>query len=483
MIEGKNFINGEWTLLEKRERFVDLNPANLEVVGVFPEASKEDVEAAVEAARRAFFQWRETSPLERGSIIFRAAQILEKRKDEFAKLITIEEGKTLTESVAEVNRTLDILRFFGGEGWRLCGETIPSESQRAITLTVREPLGVVGVITPWNFPLAIPAWKLCPALIAGNTVVFKPASLTPLVAMEFVKVLHEAGLPKGVINFITGKGVTVGQWLAESRGIDALTFTGSYESGTRVYIKACANLVRAHAEMGGKNAVVIAEDANIDRAVEIVIKGAFSLAGQACTATSRAIVVEKVYDRFITLLKKRVARLRVGHGLEPGIDMGPVASEEQLKRVQYYITLAQAEGAEFLLKGDESTHDDDLKKGFFIKPTVFVNVTEKMRVSQEEIFGPVLCILKARDFEEAIEIANSVEYGLVASICTESWSKAWEFIKRSQTGIVKVNLPTIGLAPNAPFGGIKKSTAGGFKEQGKEAIEFFSTIKTVYITW
>lgn len=482
-VKGGNLIGGEWQFPDGKEIFYDLNPATSDVVAVFPEASTADIEAAVEAARRAFRQWCEMPAPQRGRVIFRAAEILESNKEELAKLITIEEGKTLNESFAEVNRVIDIFRFFGGEGWRFCGETIPSETTNSLILTIREPLGVVGIITPWNFPLAIPAWKLCPALIAGNTVVFKPSSLTPLTAMKLVSALVDAGLPTGVLNFLTGKGSTTGQYLIENQNIDAVTFTGSFEIGARIYIKSCTNLTRAQVEVGGKNAVIILEDADLDRAVEIVVRGAFSLSGQACTATSRVIVVKQVFNKFAEKLIHRASQLRVGNGLESGVDMGPVASEEQVNRVHHYIKIGQEEGADLLLGAVSDNGIKNREKGFFVKPCLFVNVKHEMRIAQDEIFGPVLCVLKAHDFDEAIDIANSVKYGLVGAICTNNMSKTFEFARRSRTGIVKINMPTIGLAPHAPFGGFKRSSLGGFREQGKLAVDFFTAWKTIYLTW
>lgn len=476
-----NFIGGKWTLSTGQRLIEDVNPATKETLGYFQQSAREQAVEAIEEAQKSFGSWADTPAPQRGTILFKAAQIMESRVDHLSKTLTREEGKTLKESRAEVARAIDIFKFYGSLGFRLKGETAPSNERSTLLYTIRSPLGVISVITPWNFPLAIPSWKIAPALVAGNTVVFKPASLTPMIGMEIVKALDEAGLPKGVLNFVTGAGNTVGEELITNLVVAAITFTGSYDVGSRINATCSAlRIVRTQLEMGGKNPTVVCADANLEQAVEIVTKGAFGLTGQACTATSRVIVEESIAEIFTKKLVDRARRIKVGNGLDDGIDIGPAVSESQRNTDLDYIRIGKDEGARLLLGGGVPSGPEHAN-GFFVEPTIFADVSPEMRIAREEIFGPVLTILEAEDFEEALAIANNSEYGLSAGICTTSLKKAHEFATRVQAGVVKINKPTTGLELHVPYGGIKRSSSQSFKEQGEQAIEFFTQTKTVYL--
>lgn len=476
-----NFIGGKWTSPETEDLIVDENPATKEIIAYFPRSGKDEAAEAIEEAAKAFSPWADTPPPQRGKVLLRAANIMENRSEDLSISLTREEGKTIKESRGEVARAIDIFRFYGSLGFRLKGETAPSMEKNTLLYTMRSPLGIVAVITPWNFPIAIPAWKIAPALVAGNTVVFKPASLTPIIAMELVKALDEAGLPKGVINFLTGPGNTVGEELIMNPNVGAITFTGSYDVGSRIN-KVCSStrIVRTQLEMGGKNPTVVCEDANLDEAVEIVVKAAFGLTGQACTATSRVIVEKGVTGVFIEKLLSRTRRIRVGNGLDENVDMGPAVSEAQRNTDFEYIRIGKEEGAKLIL-GGAIPQGREFQNGYFVEPTIFTDVAPGMRIAQEEIFGPVLAIVEAENFEDALQIANNSQYGLSASICTTNLKKAHQFAARVQAGVVKVNKPTTGLELQVPYGGIKKSSSQSFKEQGEQAIEFFTQTKTVYL--
>ena len=480
-----NLIGGKWVPSESGQTFGRKSPADVtKSVGEFQLSTKDDVKRAVEAAGQAFQGWRNTPGPERGKILYRAAELIERDSEDFAIAMTIEEGKTLVESRSETRRGISILRFFAGQASRLNGKTYRSENQRTFIYTVREPLGVAALMTPWNFPTAIPLWKIAPALASGNTVVFKPASLTPLNASRIVQVLEQAGLPPGVLNFVTGPGSTVGEALAVRDDVAAVSFTGSYEVGHAIHV-ARANadkMARVQLEMGGKNPTVILPDAKLDNAVEIVTKAAFGLTGQACTATSRVIVHESIKDAFLEKLVTRVKNLNVGDGLQPGVDMGPAVDETQLEKDLEYVRIGSDEGAR-ILAGGGRLERPGMANGNFIEPTVFDEVTTDMRIAQEEIFGPVLSVLTAKNLEDAIEVANNTVFGLSAGLCTTDLASAHEFADKIQAGIVTINRSTVGAEPQIPFGGEKRSSTDTFREQGEEAIDFYTRIKTVYTVY
>ncbi|GBC70544.1 Aldehyde dehydrogenase, thermostable [Candidatus Calditenuaceae archaeon HR02] len=474
-------IGGEKIFSTEGRTFKDINPADTgEIVAEFPQLSRDEAARAIDAAKEAQVKWASTPAPERGRILVKAAQILEDEADELARVLTREEGKTLAESRAEVARAVSIFRFYGVMGYRLRGEFTPSAEPNTHLFTLREPLGVVSVITPWNFPIAIPSWKIAPALVSGNAVVFKPASYTPLIGYRIVDALHRAGLPPGVLNLVTGPGSTVGAELINSPKVDAISFTGSLEVGEEIKRAAGGRNIRIQLELGGKNPAVILDDADMGRAVEMVVRGAFGLTGQACTATSRAIVLENVAAEFEKKLVERVKRIKVGNGLVEGVEMGPVVGEKEMNKILDYIRIGVDQGAKLVL-GGKRLAGPEYSKGYFLEPTIFTDVAPDMRIGQEEIFGPVLAIMRARNFDEAVELANKIEYGLSASIFTRNLQKAFEFISRVQAGVVKINKPTTGLEPHVPFGGFKKSSFGMIKEQGEAALDFYTKIKTVYL--
>ncbi|MCS7088080.1 MAG: aldehyde dehydrogenase family protein [Thermoflexales bacterium] len=475
----KNYIAGEWAPASDGAVIENINPATGEVIGYFASATREDTLRAIAAAREALPAWAALTGPARGAILDKAAQIIHARADELAETLTREEGKTLSESKAEVLRARDIFRYYAGEGFRAGGEVIPANTPETLLFTKSEPLGVVAVITPWNFPIAIPAWKIAPALVYGNTVVFKPASLAPHTALKLVEILIEAGVPAGVINLVVGSGSRVGDTLAESKDINGLSFTGSYAVGVKIYEKTARNFVRTQLEMGGKNPTIVLNDADLDLAVDIVVRGGFGLTGQACTATSRVIVEEGIADVFAQRLAEAARALRVGNGLESGVQMGPAVSAEQLQTDLNYIAIGKQEGAR-LVAGGEPLRGE---RGFFIQPTVFDDVQPSMRIAQEEIFGPVIGIIRAKDFDDAVEKANQIGYGLSAAIVTRDLQKALRFADRIEAGVVKINEPTSGVVPQAPFGGFKASSANTFKEQGQAARAFYTRTKTVYVRY
>jgi 2,5-dioxopentanoate dehydrogenase len=477
MHQYKNLIDGQWIAASNGATFENRNPAKLEdVIGHFPLATAGDVEQAIDAANAALPAWANLPPPARGAILDKASRILEARADEIATALTREEGKTLAEAKGEVIRARDIFRYYAGEGWRNGGDVLPSNLAGELLYTRREPLGVVALVTPWNFPIAIPAWKMAPALAYGNTVVFKPASFTPHTAVLLLEALIEAGLPKGVVNLVTGSGRTVGDTLVGSPRIHGVSFTGSLGVGMGIYEKAMKNLTRVQLEMGGKNPTVVLKDANIDKAIGIVVPGGFGLTGQACTATSRVIVEDAVADAFAAALTAAARNLKVGNGLEAGIQMGPAVSEDQLQTDLAYIGIGQKEGAKLLAGGSAASNG-----GYYVQPTVFDHVDPQMRIAQEEIFGPVVSIIRAQDFDDALAKANGIGFGLAASVVTNDLQKAFQFANRIDAGVVKINEPTTGLALQAPFGGFKHSSANTFKEQGQAAVEFYTRTKTIYV--
>ncbi|HUI86184.1 MAG TPA: aldehyde dehydrogenase family protein [Nitrososphaerales archaeon] len=447
------------------------------VLGLVRLGTTDTVGRAVDSAEKAAAEWGSNPAPKRGKVLFEAAQRLEVRKTELASLLTREEGKTLGESLLEVDRAINLFRFYGAICFKLGGKTLPSNDPNSMVYTLKEPLGVVGLITPWNFPLSIPAWKIAPALAAGDAVVFKPASQTPLIATELVNSLHAAGLPKGVLNMVVGSGPVVGGALAASSKIHALSFTGSSETGRSINAAACSRMLRMQLELGGKNALVIMDDADVALGVDLAIKGAFGLTGQACTATSRLLIQESIADSAIEKLVGRASAVVVGHGLEKGVEMGPLASEDQFDKVRKYIEIGRLE-AELVTGGAEPKKG---KEGFYLSPTVFNGVSPEDRIFKEEIFGPVLSVATFHDLDEAVRLVNSVAYGLTAGIVTRSQSNASKFINKADVGVVKVNKPLPGLELQAPYGGFKESGNDQYKEMGEEAVDFYTRTKAVYV--
>jgi alpha-ketoglutaric semialdehyde dehydrogenase len=478
----RNFIGGEWVESSSTRTAVNVNPADTrDVLGLSPLSTADEARAAVDAAQAAFPAWRDTPAPVRGRILFRAWQIMDQEKEQLARLLTREEGKTVKESMGEILRTINVLEYSAAEGRRLAGETLPSELPRNFAYTLRQPLGVVACITPWNFPVAIPCWKIAPALVTGNTVVFKPASLTPETAAAVVSIFERAGLPKGVLNLVLGSGGTVGNAIVDHPAVRAVSFTGSNEIGAQIYARGAARMIRVQCEMGGKNPVVVMADADLDVAVEATAQGAFGSTGQRCTATSRVIVEEPVADAFVERLAARTKKIRVGNGLTDGIDMGPAVDDQQLDTDLRYLEIGRAEGAA-LVCGGERLGGGDYEQGFFVAPTVFDRVTTSMRLAQEEIFGPVVSVVRVRDFDEAVAAANAVRYGLSSAIFTRDSTNVFRFVDEIEAGIVHINSGTPGGEAQLPFGGTK-DTGVGPREQGSSAVEFFTEVKTVYVDY
>jgi aldehyde dehydrogenase (NAD+) len=469
----ENLVDGRWT--PSAESTPNINPSDLsDVIGDYASADAATTAEAVEAARRAFPGWSNATPQKRSDILHAASNAIERSADELAHLLAREEGKTLAEARGEVIRAANIFRYFAGEAVRLSGEAIASVRPSVDVEVRREPVGVVAIITPWNFPIAIPAWKIAPALAFGNTVVFKPSELTPGCAWALAKILFDVELPAGVLNLVIGTGANVGAPLTQSGDVDAISFTGSVLTGQR--IAASAKTKRVQLEMGGKNPLVILDDADLDLAVSAAVDGAFLSSGQRCTASSRLIVTRGVEDEFIDRLEAARRKLRVGNALAPDTQVGPVASEAQFERVQSYIGVARDEGAG--ISGGKVV--EAATRGYFLEPTLLTGARPDMKTSQEEIFGPVASVISVGDLDEAIAVANGVEFGLSAGIFTRSLSASRQFIRRAQVGMVMVNLATAGIDYHVPFGGIKNSSAGP-KEQGSAAKEFYTRTKTAYV--
>lgn len=475
----KNFINNEWIDASSDKTITSISPADREPVGYVQSSTEDDLNKAVEAAHNVKKEWRRLGQSARGQILFKAANILEENLNEIAETMTREMGKTLPEAKGETARGIAILRYYAGEGMRKEGDVIPSSDKDALMLTKRTPLGVVGVITPWNFPVAIPIWKMAPALVYGNTIVWKPATEGAVTAAKVMECLAKAGFPAGVVNFITGSGSVIGQGLIDHPLLNAITFTGSENVGQGVAKSASARGIKYQLEMGGKNPVIVTKDANIDQAVEAVISGGFRSSGQKCTASSRVVVESAVYEEFKQKLVEEAGKITVGNGLEEGIWMGPCASESQFNTVTEYIEKGKQEGAK-LAHGGEVLTGGVYDKGFFVTPAIFEDVTADMVIAQEEIFGPVIALIKAADLEEAIDVANNTKYGLSASIFTSNINSILEFIDEIEVGLVRINAESAGVELQAPFGGMKASSSGS-REQGEAAKEFFTAIKTVFI--
>ena len=475
-----NHIGGKWVESSTGRTYTITNPASNEsVLAEFQTSGVDDALKAVDAAHEALAGWANTPAPVRAGILFRAIEILRQRGDDIARTITLEEGKPLSDAQGEVKRSLNIMEYAAGEGRRMFGYTTPSELPDTVAYTTRRPLGVVAIITPWNFPLAIPAWKIAPALICGNTIVFKPASATPWSAIKLMEVFEEAGLPAGVLNVVTGPGGSVGNALVESPLVKGISFTGSTEIGTGIYSHGASLLKKVQCEMGGKNAVILLADADIDKALGGIIQGAFGSTGQRCTATSRVIVEEAIYDEFMEQLIDRTSKLKIGDGLDPEVDVSPLASKAQFDTVMEYIGIGTEEGAE-LVQGGHAVTGGIFDQGYYVEPTIFADVQTDMRIAQEEIFGPVLTVLKAEDLEDAIQIANSVKFGLSSSVYTKDLTQAFEYINTVESGMVHVNAPTLGGEVHLPFGGLGASGVG-HREQGIEAMNFFTEVITVYI--
>jgi acyl-CoA reductase-like NAD-dependent aldehyde dehydrogenase len=478
----KNYINGEWTESKSGKTFPNINPANTEeTVGLFQSSNADDVNDACAAAAKAQPAWAALPATKRGEYLFKAAELLEARLTQLGEEMTREEGKTLPEAIGEVKRAINIFRYFGGEGSRQFTYQVPSERDNVVCYTIRKPLGTVALITPWNFPSAIPAWKLAPALVAGNTVVLKPASLAPLSSYRLVEALHEAGGPAGVINYVTGSGGLVGDALTSNKTIRAVSFTGSTSVGHSLYEKVSPRKIRIQLEMGGKNPTVVLADADLDYAADTLINGAFFSTGQKCTACSRAIIEQSIYEPLIAKLVEKTKKLKVGNGLEPGVQIGPAVDEAQLKTDLEYIDIAQREGAQLLCGGKRLT-GGSYDKGYFIEPTIFSAVNCEMRIAQEEVFGPVLALMPAQDFDEAMRLANDVRFGLSASIISKDLTRVHQFINQIEAGLITVNLPTAGVEYQLPFGGTKESSFG-MREQGPQALDFYTETRTVYLKY
>ncbi len=478
----QNFIRGEWVDAVSGETFENRNPANWEeVIGVFPNSGKEDVELAVKSAREAFDEWRLTPAPIRGEIIKKAGDLLVERKEEIARNMTREMGKVLTETRGDVQEGIDTAYYAASEGRRLFGHTVPSELPNKFNMSIRIPVGVAGIITPWNFPMAIPTWKIFPALVCGNCVVFKPASDTPLTATTLVEILLEAGVPPKVINLVHGTGNRVGLPLVEHPDVNLISFTGSTVVGKIISKRASESLKRVSLELGGKNAQIVMDDANLELALDGVLWGAFGTTGQRCTATSRLILHEKIYDRFMDMLVERARKLKLGDGLKSETDVGPLINEAQRNKVHEYVKIGQEEGAKLVLGGD-IFEEGDCKNGWFYQPTIFTEVTPEMRIAQEEIFGPVLSVIRVKSFEEAIQVLNNTKYGLSSSIYTQDVNSAFRAIRDIEAGITYINGPTIGAEAHMPFGGVKE-TGNGHREGGWEVYEFDTETKTVFVDY
>ncbi len=481
--EFMSFIDGSFVSIDGAQTMDNINPANGEKVGTTYLLTREQTEHAIESAHRAFPAWRSTPAPVRAKIFARFHQIMEQRKEELARALTLEEGKRLPEALGEVQKTLNIVEFMVGEGRRFGGRTIPSELPNTLAYTVRQPLGVVGLITPWNFPVAIPVWKLTPALIAGNTGVFKPASNTPKTACLIMEMLHDAGLPPGVLQMTIGRGSTVGDTIVGHPRVQALSFTGSNSVGQRLYCDGAKRGVKVQCEMGGKNPIVVLEDADLDLAVEATAQGGFGSTGQRCTATSRAIVMESIADEFVEKLVAKARALKMGDGMDPSTEMGPIVDADQMQSVLEGLEKAKADkSCGKLLCGGERALNSPLDRGYFIPPTVFDHVQPDSFLAQEELFGPVMAVIRVKTFEEAIAAANGVQYGLSSSIYTKNTDLVFRFLDLIETGITHVNSPTMGGEAQLPFGGVK-ATGVGAREMGSEAVEFFTELKTVYIDY
>lgn len=471
----KNFINGEW--VEGAKTVSNINPSNLDdVIGEYAQADADQAQQAINAARAAFPEWSRSGIQQRFDILDRIATEILSRKEELGKILSREEGKTLPEGIAEAGRAGQIFKFFAGETLRLVGEHVPSVRPGIEVEVVREPVGVVGLITPWNFPIAIPAWKVAPALAYGNCVVLKPADLTPGCAWALADIIARSGLPKGVFNLVMGRGSVVGEAIVGSRDVKAISFTGSVGVGRQIAVRCVERQAKVQMEMGGKNPLVVLDDADLEVAVNCAINGAFFSTGQRCTASSRLIVTEGIHDRFVAAMKEKMKGLKVDDALKQGADIGPVVSQDQLDQDLYYIDQGKKEGATLALGGERVEREHS---GYYLIPALFVDTRNDMRINREEIFGPVATVIRVKDYEEALAVANDTEFGLTSGICTRSLKYATHFKRNAQAGMLMVNLPTAGVDYHVVFGG-RKGSSYGPREQGAHAKEFYTVGKTSY---
>ncbi|WP_264737510.1 aldehyde dehydrogenase family protein [Cytobacillus firmus] len=476
-----NFINGEWCESSTGKVAPVLNPATGKVLAEVTQSVKEDVDRAVAAAKTAQKSWRLVPAPERAEILYQVAFLLKERKEDLAQILTSEMGKVIDEGRGEVQEAIDMAYYMAGEGRRMFGDTVPSELRNKFAMSVRVPVGVAGLITPWNFPIAIASWKSLPALVTGNAIVWKPATETPILAAEFVKIYEEAGLPKGLINLVHGSGSVVGNAMVEHPDIDLISFTGSNEVGRDINGKAGALLKRTSLEMGGKNAITVLEDADLDLAVEGILWGAFGTSGQRCTATSRVLVHKDVKEELEGKLLDRIGELKLGNGLDETVKVGPVINRSSLERIDEYVKIGQEEGAK-LLAGGKIAEDDGLKEGNYYLPTIFTDVKPNMRIAMEEIFGPVVSIIPVLSMEEAIEINNMVEFGLSSAIYTQNVNQAFEAMRDLDTGIVYVNAGTTGAEIHLPFGGTK-GTGNGHRDSGVASLDVYTEWKSIYVDY
>jgi acyl-CoA reductase-like NAD-dependent aldehyde dehydrogenase len=477
----RNYVAGEWVDAAGGETFESIVPATGEAIGEFPRSTAEDVERAVAAAKAAYEGWRLTPAPKRAEVLYRFANLLVEHKDDLADLMSREMGKVTVEAAGDVQEAIDMTLYMAGEGRRMFGQTTPSELPNKFQMSVRLPIGVVGVITPWNFPIAIPSWKITPALVCGNTVVFKPAEDTPLLAERFVELLEEAGLPPGVVNVVHGFGEEVGEAIVKHPDVPVITFTGSRETGVRVTHAAADQLKLVHLELGGKNAIVVMDDADLDLAVDGIVWSAFGTSGQRCTAASRIVVHEKVYGDLQSRLVAAAERMRLGPGWEPDTDLGPVINRASIEKIHAYTEIGKAEGARLLTGGEVAT-GNGLEKGFYYRPTIFGDVEPGMRIAQEEIFGPTTALLPVEDFDEAVRVVNGVKYGLSSAIFTQDVNRAFRAMRDLNTGITYINAGTTGAEVHLPFGGTK-DTGNGHREAGQAALDVFTEWKSIYVDY
>jgi alpha-ketoglutaric semialdehyde dehydrogenase len=477
----QNYIGGEWVDAADGETFESTSPANGDTIGVFPKSGPEDVDRAVEAAKAAYEEWRLVPAPKRGEILFRFGQLLIEHKDALVDLMTREMGKVKAEAGGDVQEAIDMSYYMAGEGRRLFGQTTPSELRDKFNMSVRMPIGVVGAITPWNFPIAIPSWKMLPALVCGNTVVFKPATDTPLLGERFVELLDEAGPPKGVVNIVHGGGGAVGDRLVRHPDVRVITLTGSRETGVEVMRNAADGLKHVHLELGGKNAIIVLDDADLDLAAEGILWSAFGTSGQRCTAASRVIVQEGAYDALASRLVAAAEKMRLGYGWEDDTDVGPVINRSALEKIHSYTEIGKDEGAKLLTGGEVAT-GNGLSDGYYYRPTIFGDVAPDMRIAQEEIFGPTTALIRVRDVDEAIRVSNGIKYGLSSSIFTRDVNTVFRAMRDLQAGITYINAGTIGAEVHLPFGGTK-DTGNGHREAGQAALDVFTEWKSIYVDY
>jgi acyl-CoA reductase-like NAD-dependent aldehyde dehydrogenase len=477
----QNYIGGEWVDSASGETFESTSPATGDPIGVFPKSHAEDVDRAVDAARAAFEEWRLVPAPKRGEVLYRFATLLTEEKDDVTDLMSREMGKVKAEAGGDVQEAIDMSLYMAGEGRRLFGQTTPSELRDKFNMSVRQPIGVVGAITPWNFPIAIPSWKIAPALVCGNTVVFKPATDTPALGERFVELFEEAGLPRGVLNIVHGGGGAVGDRLVKHPDVRVITLTGSRETGVEVMRNAAEGLKHIHLELGGKNAIIVLDDADLDLAVDGILWSAFGTSGQRCTAASRVIVQDAAYEQLQSKLVNAAEKMRLGAGWEDDTDVGPVINKRALEKIHSYTEIGKDEGAK-LLTGGEVAADNGLDKGFFYRPTIFGDVDPQMRIAQEEIFGPTTALIRVRDVDEAIRVSNGIKYGLSSSIFTRDVNTAFRAMRDLEAGITYINAGTIGAEVHLPFGGTK-DTGNGHREAGQAALDVFTEWKSIYVDY